>query len=223
MCGRYNLITDAQALADFFSLSNSLALKPRYNIAPSQEIPAVRQIGAARELALLRWGLIPHWAKEEKIGYRMINARAETVAEKPSYRTAFRQRRCLIPATGFFEWKRVNGGKQPYNIRIVEGNLFAFAGLWEHWKGGDGKVVESCTILVTDANEVIRPIHDRMPVILDPDDYRTWLDPGLHDPAKLKPLLRPCPSEWIEYYPVSRRVGNPANDDPECVRLLETY
>ena len=145
------------------------------------------------------------------------------MAEKPSYRTAFRQRRCLIPATGFFEWKRASGGKQPYNIHIGEGNLFAFAGLWEHWKGGDGKFVESCTILVTDANEVIRPIHDRMPVILDPDDYRTWLDPGLHDPAELKPLLRPCPSEWMEYYPVSRRVGTPANDDPECVRPLETH
>jgi putative SOS response-associated peptidase YedK len=114
MCGRYNLITDAQALVDFFSLSNSLELKPRYNIAPSQAIPAVRQIGKERELALLHWGLIPHWAKDEKVGYRMINARAETVAEKPSFRTAFRQRRCLIPATGFYEWKPVNGGKQPY-------------------------------------------------------------------------------------------------------------
>jgi putative SOS response-associated peptidase YedK len=152
----------------------------------------------------------------------MITARAETVAEKPSFRTAFRQRRCLISATGFYEWKPVDGGKQPYNIRIGDGNLFAFAGLREHWKGRDGKVTESCTIIVTNANEVIRPIHDRMPVILDPADYGIWLDPGLHDPKQLKQLLRPCPFEWIEYYPVSRRVGNPANDDPECVRPVES-
>jgi putative SOS response-associated peptidase YedK len=206
---------------DFFALTNSLDLKPRYNIAPSQEVPAVRQSGGGRELALLRWGLIPHWAKDEKIGYRMINARAETVAEKPSFRTAFRRRRCLIPATGFFEWKPVQGGKQPYNIRIGDGKLFAFAGLWERWEGQGGRIVESCTI-VTDANEVLRPIHDRMPVILDPADYGAWLDPELHDPERLKPLLRPCPPEWIKYYLVGHRVGNPVNDDPKCKKPMES-
>ena len=164
----------------------------------------MRQIGAARELALLRWGLIPHWAKEEKIGYRMINARAETVAEKPSFRVALRRRRCLIPATGFYEWKAVPGGKQPYNIQLVDGGLFAFAGLWERWQGDAGQVVESCTIIVTEANKAISPIHDRMPVILDPSDYKSWLDPQLQDSASLQPLLRPCPPNRINSYPVSR-------------------
>jgi len=220
MCGRYNLITDAQALVDFFRVRNNLELKPRYNIAPSQDVPAVRQSGGGRELALLHWGLIPSWAKDEKIGYRMINARAETVAEKPSFRAAFRRRRCLIPTTGFYEWKSVADGKQPYNIRIGDGKLFAFAGLWEHWEGQNDRTVESCTIIVTNSNEAVRPLHDRMPVILHPGDYGTWLDTELQDPAMLQPLLRPCPSKWLNYYPVSRKVGSPANDDPECVRPL---
>ncbi|MCP4310202.1 MAG: SOS response-associated peptidase [Bacteroidetes bacterium] len=220
MCGRYNLITDAQAIVDFFEVENSLEIEPRYNIAPSQNIPVIRQKGEIREISLLHWGLIPHWAKDKKIGYRMINARAETVAGKPSFRAAFRQRRCLIPATGFYEWQLVTGGKQPYNIQIGEGKLFAFAGLWESWKGGDGEVVESCTIIVTDANDVVRPIHDRMPVILHPADYGIWLDSELHDQAVLQPLLGPCPSKWITCYPVSRRVGSPANDGPGLVKPL---
>ena len=220
MCGRYNLIEDARALVDFFILDNSLEMLPRYNIAPSQDIPVVRQDREGRELSLLRWGLIPHWAKDHKIGYRMINARAETVAQKPSFRTAFRRRRCLIPATGFYEWKKVAGGKQPYNIRMKDGGLFAFAGLWERWKGGDGNLVESCTIIVTDANDLVRPVHERMPVILDPADYGTWLDPGLQEPARLRPLLVPHPSAGMDLYPVSSRVGSPANDDSELVRPL---
>lgn len=220
MCGRYNLITDARALVDFFQVRTTLDLEPRYNIAPSQDVPVVRRPGSERELATLRWGLIPHWAKNDKIGYRMINARAETLAEKPSFRSAFRHRRCLIPATGFYEWKPADGGKQPYNIRIGDGKLFAFAGLWESWKGGDNKSVESCTIIVTNANEVIRPLHDRMPVILHPGDYEDWLDPELHDPDMLQPLLQPCPSKWLNCYPVNRRVGSPAKDDPECVTPL---
>ena len=218
MCGRYNLIEDARALVDFFTLDNSLEMLPRYNIAPSQDIPVVRQDREGRELSLLRWGLIPHWAKDHKIGYRMINARAETVAQKPSFRTAFRRRRCLIPATGFYEWKKVAGGKQPYNIRMKDGGLFAFAGLWERWKGGDGNLVESCTIIVTDANDLVRPVHERMPVILDPADYGTWLDPGLQEPARLRPLLVPHPSAGMDLYPVSSRVGSPANDDPQLVQ-----
>ena len=221
MCGRYNLITDAQALVEFFHVRNRLELKPRYNIAPSQEVPVVRQSGAGRELALLRWGLIPPWAKDERFGCRTINARAETVAEKPAFRDAFRRRRCLIPATGFYEWRPSDGGKQPYNIRIGDGRLFAFAGLWERWRGEDDRTVESCTIIVTNANRAVRPLHDRMPVILHPDDYGIWLDPGLRDASVLQPLLRPCPSNWITSYPVSRAVGNPANDGPECVRPVE--
>ena len=217
MCGRYNLVSDARALVDFFSLDNSLEVRSRYNIAPSQDIPAIRQGPSGRTVALLRWGLIPHWAKEAKIGYRMINARAETVAEKPSFRTAFRRRRCLVPATGFYEWRSVAGGKQPYNICMKDGGLFAFAGLWEQWRGGEEGVVESCTIIVTDANDLIRPVHDRMPVILDPGDYATWLDPGMQDADRLLSLLEPYPAAELQLFPVSKRVGSPANDDPELV------
>ncbi len=220
MCGRYNLITDAQALVDFFEVRNSLAVVPRYNIAPSQDVPVVRADAQGRELALLRWGLIPHWAKEEKIGYKMINARAETVADKPSFRDAFRHRRCLIPATGFYEWKPIEGGKQPYNIQIGKGALFAFAGLWASWKSKAGKRLESCTIIVTEANAAITTIHDRMPVILSPDDYKTWLEPKISDPNRLKPLLRPCPAPWVHAYPVSRMVGSPKNDRSECITPL---
>ncbi len=217
MCGRYNLITDAQALVDFFELRNSLLIEPRYNIAPSQSIPVVRADGQGRELVFQRWGLVPHWAKESKIGYSMINARAETVAEKPSFRDAFRYRRCLIPATGFYEWKPINAGKQPYNIRIGDGLLFAFAGLWESWKGEDNKLLETCTIIVTKANDAISPIHDRMPVVLSPSEYSTWLAPTITDPDRLTPLLRPCPADWVNSYPVSRLVGSPKNDSPECI------
>ena len=150
----------------------------------------------------------------------MINARAETVADKPSFRTAFRQRRCLVPATGFYEWKKVTGGKQAYNIRMDDGGLFAFAGLWERWKGGDGSLVESCTIIVTDANDLIRPVHDRMPVILDPANYGVWLNPSIQDPVQLQPLLVAHPSAGMNLYPVSNRVGSPANDDAELVQPL---
>jgi len=212
MCGRFNLIADADALVDFFELGQAMGLQPRYNIAPSQDVAVVRETGGGRALSMLRWGLIPSWAKDPKIGYRMINARAETVAEKPSFRVALRRRRCLIPATGFYEWKVVPGGKQPYNIQLGHGRIFAFAGLWERWQG-----VESCTIIVTEANKAISAIHDRMPVILDPSDYKAWLDPQLQDTALLQPLLQPCPPGWINSYPVSPLVGNPKNDGPECV------
>jgi len=212
MCGRFNLIADADALVDFFELGQAMGLQPRYNIAPSQDVAVVRETGGGRALSMLRWGLIPSWAKDPKIGYRMINARAETVAEKPSFRVALLRRRCLLPATGFYEWKVVPGGKQPYNIQVGDGGLFAFAGLWERWQG-----VESCTIIVTEANKAISAIHDRMPVILDPSDYKAWLDPQLQDTALLQPLLQPCPPGWINSYPVSPLVGNPKNDGPECV------
>ena len=220
MCGRFNLITDAQALVDFFALSDSLDVAPRYNIAPAQSILAVRQQDGRRTAAALHWGLIPRWSKDRKIGYKTINARAETVAEKPAFRSAFRRRRCLIPATGFFEWRTVASGKQPYNILRRDGNLMAFAGLWESWRSPDGEQIESCTIIITEANESVRPVHDRMPVILDPEAYPIWLNPDLQDPAKLQPLLRPCPAELTVAVPVSRSVGNPANDGPDCVRPL---
>lgn len=221
MCGRYNLISDAQALVDFFEVRNRLEITPRYNIAPTQDAPVVRADGAQRKLTLLRWGLIPHWAKDIKIGYHTINARAESVARKPAFRDAFHHRRCLVPATGFYEWKATAHGKQPYNIRIGEGRLFAFAGLWERWQRGTDQPVESFTIIVTGANETVLPLHDRMPVILHPRDYDTWLDPGLEDPARLQPLLRPCPASWLNYYPVDRRLNSPSCEGPECMAPLD--
>jgi putative SOS response-associated peptidase YedK len=215
MCGRYNLITDAQAIVDFFDLGNSLEMEPRYNIAPSQSVPAIRIRDNQRILGMFHWGLIPRWAQEKEIGYRMINARAETLAERPTYRTPFRTQRCLIPATGFYEWKQ-QGTRQPYNIRIGEGKLFAFAGLWEQWVHDD-EIIDSCTIITTEANKVVQPVHDRMPVILHPRIYQTWLDPGNQSTDDLAGLLRPCPPNWLNMYPVGNIVGNAKNDCPECI------
>ncbi len=237
MCGRFYLTTDAQTLSEHFKApatapalllvpasmqaSGNLDLTPRYNIAPSQAIPAIRQGETGRELVMLRWGLIPFWAKDKKIGYKMINARAETVASKPAYRAAFRRRRALLPASGFYEWQPVDGGKQPYSIR-TNGDLFAFAGLWEYWKGEGGEPIESCTIIVTEANDKLKTIHDRMPVILDPEDYATWLDPEIQDPKRLEPLLRSYPGDRMNCYPVSHKVNNPRVDGPECIEPVLT-
>jgi len=221
MCGRYNLITDAQALVDFFDVDTALidlaAFHARYNIAPSQYIPAVRQGEQGRELVALRWGLIPAWSKEAKTTYSMINARAETVADKPAYRDAFRQRRCLIPATGFYEWKGASGNRQPYFIGMRGQGLLAFAGLWERWQGGDENSIESCSIIVTNANDAVRPVHDRMPVILARSDYEQWLDPANKAPESLMYLLQPCEAQAMMVYPVSSLVNSPANDGPRCV------
>ena len=197
---------------------------PRYNIAPSQGILAVRAApdggDGAREAAVLRWGLVPSWAKDPDIGNRVINARAETVAEKPSFRAAFRRRRCLVPATGFYEWRAASGPKQPYTIGMADGGPFAMAGLWEHWTGPDGAAVETCAILTTEANELLRPIHARMPVIVAPSDFDLWLDPALAMPELLAPLLRPFDAAAMAAHPVSRHVNNVRNDDPGCVEPL---
>jgi putative SOS response-associated peptidase YedK len=167
----------------------------------------------------MRWGLIPSWADDPKIGYKLINARAETVAGKPAFRNAFRQRHCLIPADGFYEWHAAGTkAKQPWHIRRKDGRPFAFAGLWEHWNAPESPPVESCTIITTDANEVVRPIHDRMPVILDPADYAAWLDP--RDPTIAQELLRPCPAEVMTAFPVSSMVNNPKNEDPRCLEAV---
>ena len=220
MCGRFYLDVQPDELLDHFGLEVMPALKPRYNIAPSQAVAAILEGAGGRELRMLRWGLIPFWAKDEKIGYRTINARAETVDSKPAYRAAFRNRRCLIPATGFYEWQTGPNGKQPYCIHPRQRDLFAFAGLYEHWQDGSGKTVDSCTILVTQANPAIAAVHDRMPVILAPENYSVWLDPQTKDPAILKPLLIPAPAEAIDLYPVSKRVNSPKNDDPGCIAPL---
>jgi putative SOS response-associated peptidase YedK len=228
MCGRYTLATAPEALARIFELDDPPELPARYNIAPTQQVPAVRLVvdegsGASRRrvLRLLRWGLVPFWAKDPGIGARMINARAETVADKPAFRAAFRRRRCLVLADGFYEWQRVGrGAKQPFLIRLRDGGPFAFAGLWERWTGPEGEPLESCTLLTTQPNELVAPIHNRMPVILDPADYDAWLDPQLQDPAALRPLLRAFPAEKMIAHPVSQRVNNPRVDEPGCAAPL---
>ena len=222
MCGRFTLSTPAETLAEIFELTETPQLPPRYNIAPTDAVATVRLPAedTERELALLRWGLIPPWAEDPAVGSRMINARAETVATNPAFRSAFRRRRCLIPSTGFYEWQRVERRKQPFYIRMRDGLPFAFAGLWEHWEGPDGAAIQSCTLITTEPSDLVRPVHDRMPVILDPKDYELWLDPSVQTPDRLQPLLRPYPSEQMVAYPVSPWVNNPAHDDPECIAPL---
>jgi putative SOS response-associated peptidase YedK len=224
MCGRFTLRAPASVVAEQFSIFEIPSWKARYNIAPSQPVAAVRSAdiaAATRELAWLRWGLIPGWASDPSIGNRLINARAETVADKPAFRTAFRRRRCLIVADGFYEWQRVGKGRQPHLIGMRNGHPFAFAGLWETWEGPQHSSIESCTILTTTANDLVRPIHDRMPVILAPAEYDCWLDPAVSAAEKLSPLLRPYPSEPMASYRVSPWVNSPANDDPRCAEPSE--
>ncbi|HUG93913.1 MAG TPA: SOS response-associated peptidase [Planctomycetaceae bacterium] len=220
MCGRYNLRTPTQQLVEFFDLALAPELEPRYNIAPTQPVAAIRRTARGRELSLVRWGLIPSWADDPKIGDRMINARADSVATKPAFRSAFKRRRCLIPADGFYEWKK-SGGKtnQPYQIGLQDGRPFAFAGLWEHW-AREGDEIESCTILTTDANELVAGLHDRMPVILDETAYDRWLDPELDDRDELESLLLPFPARRMKAWPVSTVVNNPRNETPECLDPL---
>jgi putative SOS response-associated peptidase YedK len=223
MCGRFTLATPEQDLAVQFNLPEIPDLEPRYNIAPTQSVAAVRVPSpeADRELVMLHWGLIPFWAKDPGFGARMINARSETAADKPAFRVAFRRRRCLVPADGFYEWQRQNG-KQPYFIRLQGGRLFAFAGLWERWKDEQGGAIESCTLLTTRPNELVRPLHNRMPVIVHPDNYALWLDPEAQDVGMIQRLLDAYPSGEMEAYPVSRYVNSPRNEGPDCiVRLAE--
>jgi len=222
MCGRFTLRTAGKVLAEVFHLPQVPQLPFRYNIAPTQAVAAVRQAAGSgqRELVQLRWGLIPSWAEDKKIGARLINARAETAASKPSFRSAFRHRRCLVPADGFYEWQRLDGRKQPYYLRLRDDRPFVFAGLWETWTSPDGEVVESAALLTTDANATVRPVHDRMPVILAPADYERWLDPAVQKPDVLRPLLRPYPAEEMAAYPVSLRVNAPRNDDPKCIEAM---
>ena len=220
MCGRYTLTVPVEILAEEFGVTGPLPeVPPSYNIAPTQEVAAVLADDGERRLEMLRWGLIPSWADDPGIGSRMINARSETVPEKPSFRRAFRERRCLILADGFYEWKRTNDGKQPYYIRMEGGRPFAFAGLWESWRGGREEI-RSCTILTTEANDRVSNIHHRMPVILAPEDHGLWLDPDVREADPLLPLLAPYPDDVMEAYPVSRFVNRPANDDPRCVEPL---
>jgi putative SOS response-associated peptidase YedK len=222
MCGRFTLFEPDNVLAREFGVSDFGPGSPRYNIAPSQPVTAVRAAStrSGREIALLRWGLIPSWSKDPAIGNRLINARSETVREKPSFRNAFRRHRCLIPANGFYEWRRQEGGKQPYFVRMRDERIFAFAGLWERWESPAKGVIETCTILTTAANPVLAPIHDRMPVILPPAEYARWLDPEFLDADSLAPLLVPFPPEDMLAFPVSPRVNAPSVDDMKCIAPL---
>ena len=221
MCGRFSRISPPEVFAELFQAQlGKRVAGPRYNISPTNDVLACRQTLAGRERMLLHWGLIPAWAEDKKIGYRTINARAETVAVKPSYRSAFKHRRCFIAADGFYEWMPGKVKKQPYYIRLQEGRPFALAGLWEHWEPQGSEPVDSCTIIVTAANALIGKIHDRMPVILSPKDYDQWLDPNVRDMEKLTPLLKPFSENEMETYPVSLMINNPKHQGAELVKPL---
>jgi len=218
MCGRFTLTSSTKVLKEFLPLLDMPEIQPRYNIAPTQPVLAVRHLpqNPRPEIAALRWGLVPHWADDIKIGYSLINARSETAASKPAFREPFRDRRCLILADGLYEWQKRDGAKQPYHIRRKDGKPFAFGGLWDRWRKGD-QPVESCMILTTDANELMRPLHDRMPVILDPGNFDHWLEPTLKEPAEIQPFLAPCPADCLEAVPVSTHVNNPRHEDAGCI------
>ncbi|PSN20026.1 hypothetical protein C7271_04300 [filamentous cyanobacterium CCP5] len=223
MCGRYSQTRSAEAVQQSFQLATLPEIQPRYNIAPTQPVSVVGLRQGDRGHRLLTWGLIPSWAKDPTIGSRMINARSETVSEKPSFRAAFKRRRCLIVADGFYEWQRLGQGKtkQPYYFRLKDRQPFGFAGLWEHWSGPDGSEIQSCTILTTAPNELLEPVHNRMPVILPAADYDAWLDPTYYDPEHLQSMLRPYGAETMTGYAISTAVNNPAHDSPDCLEPLE--
>ena len=218
MCGRFSLSTAPDWVAEHFGLEEVPDLKPRYNIAPTQDVAVVRQRPAGgKHLGLLRWGLLPASMPDAPGGAPLINARSETVADKPSFRQAFLQRRCLVPADGFFEWKRVNGRKQPIYFTLRDHEPFAFAGLWERWVASDGHPVESCTILTTEPNALVLPVHDRMPLILEPAGYDAWLAHDSDPERDLVPLFRPYSGGQMESYPVSPMVNSAEPDAPECI------
>ncbi|MCX7427518.1 MAG: SOS response-associated peptidase [Planctomycetia bacterium] len=221
MCGRFTLRAPASVVAEQFSVFAMPPFTPRFNIAPTQPASVVR-MAPERELVALRWGLIPGWAKDPAIGPRLINARAETAAEKPAFRAAFRRRRCLVVADGFYEWQRRGKAKQPYFIHLRDDRPFAFAGLWESWERPERGLLETCTILTTEPNALVAPLHDRMPVILPPDAYDTWLDPTNEDVGQLATLLRAYPAEEMAAYPVGSYVNSPTHDGAECIEPVAT-
>lgn len=226
MCGRFSQTASPDIIAEQFQVSDLPLIQPRYNIAPSQPVVAIRidPDTTTRTLVLLRWGLIPSWAKDPKIGNQCINAKAETVAEKPAFRSAFKKRRCLVIATGFYEWQVQERTKQPMWIGLRSKRPFAFAGLWEHWMPTDGEPLETCTIITTEPNDLMASIHNnRMPVILAPASYDQWLDPTFQQAEPLKALLRPYSSEELTVHPVSTLVNNPRHDAPQCLEPVSVY
>jgi len=224
VCGRYRLSRRKQIVEEYFdSVSGEDDWGPRYNIAPTQPVAVIRQNPKKpiRELSLMRWGLIPSWATDSTVASKMINARSETASTKPAFRDALKSRRCLIPADAFYEWSRFGKSKQPYCFEVNEGELFAFAGIWDRWKDATGKSVQTCSILTTTPNAVTSVIHDRMPVILDPEGYDLWLDPGIKDVSEASELLKPYDARLMRCYPVSTRINSVAYDDEECSAPVE--
>lgn len=220
-------MTRADKLAQQFDIAEeefaAMEFKPRYNVAPGQFLAAVRQDAEkpVRHFAKLRWGLVPFWAKDSNIGFKMLNARSETIVEKPAYREAFKSRRCLIPADGFYEWKTEGKAKQPFNFGMKDDSIFAMAAIWEKWKDPKGGLLETCSILTTTPNPLMEDVHDRMPVILRPEDYDLWLDPGMKKSDDLLPLLRPFDAKLMRRYAVSTRVNSVKFDDAECAASIE--
>ncbi len=232
MCGRFSLSAPASELAQIFDLPEEPVLVPRYNIAPTQPVGIVRAPSTrssvstpGREWALTLWGLIPSWAKDPSIANSLINARAETVTEKPAFRAAFKRRRCLVPATGFYEWQRQEKRKQPYYMTVQDGRPFAIAGLWETWHGPDGSEIETCTLLTTEANALMEPLHNRMPVIIAPEDYADWLgsgaDASMRELDQLRHLLRPYAANAMAAIPVSAYVSNARNEGAQCIEPFD--
>ena len=221
MCGRFtNSATPEQVKTEFkVGAKNPNVFEPRYNIAPSQMIDVVYELETERILSQLKWGLVPDWAKDESIGNRMINARAETITEKPSFREAFKSRRCIIPASGFYEWqKKETGAKKPFYFYLKDKDVFGFAGLWESWVDKTtGELLETCTIITTEANEVLKPVHERMPVILKSENYNEWLDAKIKDTDKIQKLLKPYPAKEMISHEVSRSVNIPDTNLPELI------
>jgi len=222
MCGRYTItVTLEELMLHYMIGAASLPdYRPKYNAAPGQMIAAIVSDGRTNRLGELKWGLVPPWAEDEKIGSRMLNARAETAADKPAFRGPLRRKRCLIPADGFYEWRKDESGKQPMRIVLKGGGLFSMAGLYETWIAPDGRRVNSCTILTTEPNALMASIHNRMPVILRPEDEALWLDRTVEDPDKLRYLFAPYPADELEAYPVGQAVGSVRYDEPDCIEPL---
>jgi putative SOS response-associated peptidase YedK len=224
MCGRFTLTATVDQLLDRFDVEFFLQEEeyfPNYNVAPSQSVLAVIHNGSHKRMGFLRWGLIPPWAKDMSIGYKMINARAETLSEKPSFRNAYKKKRCLIVADSFYEWKRIDSkNKTPMRIKLKSDELFAMAGLWESWKSPEGKLIYSCSVITTQPNELVQDIHDRMPVILKPEDEKIWLDPAITDTSKLQPLLKPLEHSLMEAYEVSPLVNSPKNNSIQLIQKI---
>ena len=221
MCGRFTSLLSPEllvAIGALFGVQMPESVEPRYNLAPTQQVWVIRNEGDHNRLDLMKWGIIPSWAKDPKIGSQLINARCETVSEKPAFRQAVKYRRCIVPAEGYYEWSHVDDKKQPHYIHMADNGLMALAGLWEQWKQpGEEKLLETFSILTTVANELVAPIHDRMPVILHPDDYGLWLSRNMHDPDQLCRLYQPFPPNLLDAYKVPDLVNNPKFDSPTCI------